>query len=395
VGDIEDRLRALDPAAHQPYHHADLDAMISRVTAVSLAPENRAWRNFKVKMASAVVASALITAGAVTAFTTGPALAVLALAPQHVAPTMATEATAPTYEQFESPMRLDQKLEFAAGPRLDSATPSSNAYLLSLPDIPSTEAIRIANVFGVAGATTLTGTNAIVTVNGSNAETLTYSDLNVPQWTLSATTSAPLSDSPASALAALPSNETAAKDAQRYINALGYNYGLSAPSFGTTTSSNTGASGAKGSWSTVDVSYNVLVNGVATHMSVMFSIDATNTVVSASGPAFNVTSPTNYPLQSPTSAIAQLNAAQNRSSSNAASEPVAKVTIQSSTITLSNFVTADGNYWLLPTYQFSGDVANTNGSQSTGSWSDVAVDPSYLSPSTPSSITITSGNING
>ena len=33
MSDVEDRLAALDPAANQPYHHADLDAMITRIVA--------------------------------------------------------------------------------------------------------------------------------------------------------------------------------------------------------------------------------------------------------------------------------------------------------------------------------------------------------------------------
>jgi hypothetical protein len=177
----------------------------------------------------------------------------------------------------------------------------------------------------------------------------------------------------------VPSETTLASDVQHYLDELGYGYSVASADFGTSTISETNASGGLVSVSTADVTYSVVVNGVSTDQTLSFSVNADNTVIYASGPALRVGAPVNYPLQSPLAGVAALNAAQHaKYASSTSSPPLVNATLTSERVQLATYQLADGALWFLPIYTYSGNVTNTTGTDSSGTWDELAIDPTYL-----------------
>jgi hypothetical protein len=166
--------------------------------------------------------------------------------------------------------------------------------------------------------------------------------------------------------------------------------------------------------STADLSFTIDVAGASTDQTVNFSVDANNNVVSASGPAFDVGAATNYPLESLSAGLSALNAEQqsrfpgtatgggssgsgpstssgvNPGGSSTTSPtppgpPVANVVLDGYSIALQTYQLTDGSLWLLPMYIYTGTETRADGSTSTGTWSELAVDPTYVHVSGPGS----------
>jgi hypothetical protein len=235
----------------------------------------------------------------------------------------------------------------------------------------------------------------------------------------------------------VPNHATLEADAQGYLHQLGYGYSVGSPQFSSETGNATSAGGAVTTaidWGTV--SYSVVVDAMTTNQTVQFTIDSNNQVVSASGPAFNVASTFRYPLQSPVAGVTALNAQQQSyfagsgtskgvasggdtvapqssgsssgtptpisdpsGSSTGASTPpgppdtavttptdaptssgppIVDVTLDSVSVSLGSYMLSDGSVWLLPVYNYTGNVPSTDGTASPGSWSTIAVDPAYV-----------------
>jgi hypothetical protein len=68
-----------------------------------------------------------------------------------------------------------------------------------------------------------------------------------------------------------------------------------------------------------------------------------------------------------------------------AGPPIVNVTLDNETISYQTYALTDGSVWLLPIYNYTGVVNNADGSSYTGSWSTIAVDPTYVQVSTSSS----------
>jgi hypothetical protein len=395
VSDFEDRLAALDPAAAAPYQHRDLESMITRVTRQSASAKGRAWRNFQLKVAGAVVASALLTTGAIATFSSGPSLAVLALAGANHPPAAFSTSVA------GSAMEIYEEFNFSAGAGLSTQAPTSPSYQLQIPANGSAEAARLATIFGVSGTPVNTnGDGSVWTVTDPAGDTLVYQNSGVPEWNYTAASSGPSSSSEAASLSALPSNAATDALARSYIQQLGYGYSLSDPSFGTSTTSQLNTDGSTASAvSTNDVSYAVLFQGITMNEQINFSVNANNTVADASGPAFSVGSPVNYPLQSPQAGVAALNAAQQSKFANTTTStsgattdagpstttpsgpPIVNVTLNASSVTFGVYELTDGSVWLLPVYSYSGNATSASGTTATGTWSELAIDPSYVAGS--------------
>jgi hypothetical protein len=402
MSDFDDRLRALDPAADQPYHHPDLEGMITRITSQEVVAPSHVWRRFQLKMASALAASALVTVGAIAALQgAGTVLPLLAL--QSVGHGAVPGSLKPTY----STMEIRLKYHFTAGPELTSTTPVGLSYALIIPSDVSTEALRLAAVFGVTGTPlTISGGPSNATVTDPSGRSLNYESSGLPQWYYSST-SPPVAPATASdtSNAVLPSHATLENDIRDLLAKLDYGYGVSSPSFSTATISTTNANDSTpASTNTESVSYTVDVNGIATDQSIDFSVDVNNNLVYASGPAFSVASTSNYPLQSPTQGIAALNAAQqnaSRSSSNAssttstspASPPIIEETLTTVTLSLATYQLTDGTSWLLPVYDYVGVTTNADGTTSSSDWFELAVEPSYVQVSSNSPGVRTGGPI--
>ena len=62
MSDVEARLAALDPAADQPYHHANLDAMITRIVTTPSHATSSRWQRLQARIAFGAIAASLATA---------------------------------------------------------------------------------------------------------------------------------------------------------------------------------------------------------------------------------------------------------------------------------------------------------------------------------------------
>jgi hypothetical protein len=375
MSDLGDRLRALDPAAAAPYQHQDLESLIARITAQPQVVTQRWWRHLELKVASFLVAGSLVVAGSLALVEgAAPTLPALSLAPTHAnfAPTAVKLGAIEVNEQFD----------FHATAAIAATAPSSPSYPLTIPSDASREAARVAAVFGVAGTPVDTnGDGTDWTVRDASGASLDYENSGVPQWYYSSSspTVAPATASDA-ASTPVPSDATVASDVAHYVAALGYGYTLAAANFATSTVSTTSASGAPRTISTAEVTYQVVVAGVSTDQSVSFTVNAQNDVLYASGPALRVGAGTNYPLQSPLAGVSALNAQQRAKyagSTSASTTPVVEATLTSDTVTLATYQLTDGSLWLLPVYDYHGEVTTANGATSSGSWSELAVDPAY------------------
>jgi hypothetical protein len=245
----------------------------------------------------------------------------------------------------------------------------------------------VASIFGVSG--TPHGGSSDWTVTSPSGAALDYETTAIPQWYYSSRTPAvaPATAS-SSTTATMPSHATLAADAQGYLAQLAYGYGVSAPDYSTSTTSTTAANGTQSSQSQEEVSYVVTVNGLATDQSVSFSVDAKNNLVYAQGPAFHVEPGTNYPLQSPVNGVSTLNATERATfptsaGTSAQGPPIVHATVNSASLSLATYQLKDGTTWLLPLYTYSGSVTQSNGTTSSGTWSELALEPSYvqISPS--------------
>lgn len=394
MSDFEDRLAALDPAAGVPYEHRDLDSLISRITAQPVRTKSRLWHNIELKVASTLIAASMVTAGAVAVFQgAGAGLPVLAIQSTSGAHSLKS-ASLPT----AGAMQIYEEFNFIPGPGLTKNTPTSPSYELQIPSSGSDEAARVAKVFGVSGSPVNTSSGGVDwTVTSSSGSSLDYANSWIPEWTYAASPATMSTDFLPSDL---PSQSTLANDVQRYLAKLGYDYTLSAPSFGTTTS--TSNTTTPGSTSTADVTYSVAVDGMSTDQYVSFSVDANNNVVNASGPAFSVGSSLVYPLQSLAAGVAALNVEQQskfpvpspqasppttgsglnaggtNSSTTPSGPPIVNVALNADSLSLETYQLTDGSMWLLPVYDYTGVETNLDGSTSSGTWYELAVDPSYV-----------------
>ena len=409
MSDFEDRLAALDPAAHQPYQHQNLESMIARVTRMPATSKRRVWRNFQLKFAGAVVTSALLTTGAIATFSNGPSFAVLAITGTHNVPTPLSSAP-----PFSSAMQTLEEFNFSAGSGLSATTPSSPSYALQIPSSASSEASRVATIFGVNGRAVNSGSDLIVRDAAGN--TLVYRNVGVPQWNFVSASSGAVKNSEAAALSVLPDHSAVDALVKTYVSKLGYGFSLSTPTFGTSTSGTLNPDGSvKTSVGVIDVNYTVLINSVNTDQSISFSVDSNDEVVAASGPAFTLGSPQNYPLESPQAGISALNTVQvskfpnnatastTQTSANGSSAaaptvpsipPIVDVTLNSLSLSLKTYQLADGSTWLLPVYSYAGEAANSYGTSSSSTWNELAIDPSYVSVSAASPSGVTHGPVN-
>lgn len=371
MSDVEDRLAALDPAAHQPYRHANLDAMITRiVTAPGHAPSTR-WQRIQARLAGGVIAATLVTALTLVATQGAPSLAALAIQRAITGPS-ASFATA-------LPASTHKDLHFSAGPEISAHAPAVASYKLERPTSARTESARLAALFGVSGTPKKSGDDNW-TVTSASGAVLNYDGLSVPQWYYSSTSPkvAPAEQS-GSVSVAMPSHATLASDVHRFASELGYNYTLGAPSFSTATTSTTTPDGAPLTVFSETASYAVVVRGTTTDQSLSFTVGPTNALLDADGPAFRVSTGVHYPLESPLEGVAALRAEEQQSAA-ASKPPAARATITSDAVTLAPYELDSGALWLLPLYTYSGTIEGV-----ARTWSELAVEPTYVAGSSATS----------
>ena len=260
-------------------------------------------------------------------------------------------------------MNLYEDLRFVAGPGISASAPSTASYPLTLPRSAKTESVRLADVFGVAGAPSEHGSGNWTVTNASGA-VLNYDNVGVPQWYYSSTSPkvAPAEES-GSVSVAMPSHATVEADVTRYVSELGYNYPLSAPRFTTATTSTTTPKGAPLTVYSETASYSVLVHGTTTDQSLSFTFDPTNSLLYAEGPAFHVDAGVSYPLQSPLAGVSALGVAEKRTFAAVAKPPTAKATVTSDRVSLAPYQLKNRTLWLLPLYTYSGSITGNKGAR--------------------------------
>jgi hypothetical protein len=210
-------------------------------------------------------------------------------------------------------------------------------------------------------------------------------------------------------------------DVANYLGELGYGYQVTDPQFSTSNNVVTSPGQPTVTTNEKQATYGVTVDGQVTDQYLDITVDQNNNLVSMDGPAFSAAPAVNYPLQSPTAGVSVLEAEQqsyfaaNGASASGSTTPVGagssggvvtppaatatdvtttttpsgppivNVTLDSETITYQTYQLTDGSVWMLPIYNYSGLVNNTDGSSYTGTWSTIAVDPTYIQVSTSSS----------
>jgi hypothetical protein len=377
MSDAEDRLAALDPAANQPYQHADLDAMITRIVATPTRARSAYWQRFQARLAGGAIAATLVTALTLVATQGAPSLPALAI--QHA-------LTGPSSSfATQLPMSTYEDLHFIAGPGISQRAPSTASYELKLPASAKAESARLAGLFGVSGAPAEHG-GGNWTVTSTSGAVLNYDSVDVPQWYYSSTSPkvAPAEKS-GSVSIAMPSHATVEADVQRYVRELGYHYSLSSPSFSTATTSTTTPDGAPLTVYGETASYSVLVHGTTTDQSLSFTFDPTNALLYAEGPAFHVGAGVSYPLQSPRAGVTALGTAEKRTFAAVAKPPAAKATITSDRVSLAPYQLKNGTLWLLPLYTYSGTITGEKSATAARTWSELAVELAYVAGSSATS----------
>jgi hypothetical protein len=368
MSDFQERLVAADPVAGHPYAHHDPEAMFSRIVTQHRVGRDGVLRAFKLKMAGAVTMASLVTAGGIAVLQSAvPGIPVLAFASagsQKVSSALQFAVTA-------APLRVHEEFNFATRPDLASTSSTGNAYRLEVPTNSSAEVDRVGSIFRSAGPS-------------SPFVSISYVSAGVPQWTYrNNSTVAPSSRS------SLASPALIDKTARGYVRRLDYGYAITHPQY----------SSSKNQQS---VSYDVVVDGVVTEQGVRFTFGSNFVLAFATGPAFTIGSTVAYPLQSPLAGVDVLNDQQlgeiasssgsarglgpPRSTTSPAPTgslspttpdrpPVIHVTLHSVVTTLHSVVLTNGTTWLVPDYVYTGTV---NGTTSSGTWSTIAIDPSYV-----------------
>jgi hypothetical protein len=429
MSDFEDRLRAADPAAASTYQHPDSNAMISRIMARAPRERRHVLRSFQLRMAGSVAIAAALTVGGIAALEgASPGLAVFALAAPHHSTAVGNAKAPGGFSSLHAalPMQIYEEFDFSAGPDLSANAGTGAAYELTLPTSASAEDARLAAIFGVSGTPVDTNNDGqdftVTDPSGNYVDYETYD--TVPQWSYSvAIPQAPNTSSTTTegVSVAMPSQSTVNGDVQSYLSQMGYGYQVSDPQFSESNNVVTSPGVPTVTTNEEQATYSVTADGVLTDQSLQFTVDQNNNLVSASGPAFSVMPGVNYPLQSPAAGVEVLEAAQQakfsqngsgQSSDSSGSTPplpgtnatppstpgssdtttttpsgppIVDVTLDSETISYQTYQLTDGSVWMLPVYNYTGSYTNADGNASTGTWSTIAVDPTYIQVSTSSS----------
>lgn len=423
------RLRAVDPAAGVTYEHPDVSAMLARVTARPRVERVSFARGFRLRMASAAAAAALVSVGGIVALEAAPSsIPVLALsATSNVHGPGSPEPTSfasGAQSSSEIPM-IPADVMFVAGPDLSSQTESAPSYSLTPAGDFGALSQQVATAFGVSGApSSQPAANSYWTVGNPAGDYLSFwtdsAELNWQYTNASEAGNATPDGTPPSSSTTVPTNQAAALATDNAdlaaAESLLAETGVSGP-FGTPEfSQSDGGTGI--SWTTVTLPWDVGGPGAGFQFDVTY--DSTGTVIAADGVDVSVATGQSYPLISQVAGVAALNAQETdlfgsgtttttagptqpgadvnpggpmvpatttttapssgsdgspsgdgSTSSPASGRTPRVVTLTAASIQYAEYALSDGSEVLLPEWSYTGD----DGSQ----WSVLAVDPAYVS----------------
>jgi hypothetical protein len=370
MSDFQERLAAADPVGSGSYAHRDPEAMLARIVTHNPMRRDGVLRTFKLKMAGAVTMASLVTVGGIAVLqSTAPGLPLLALASAGSHKSISASLA----HDFSTAKRINEEFAFTPGPGFTSSATTASAYRLQVPSSASAEVTRITSILGVTGTS-------------SPFVSVSYESSGVPQWSYSNdSTVAPPSRSSLTTFASIEAN------VQKYLVQLGYGYTATNPL-------------RSNSMNQKNVSYRVVVDGIMTDQNVRFTFDSNNVLTYASGPAFYIDSAISYPLQSHVAGVDVLNDQQRNyfaprggsalgpnasasttsltptsaSSSSRTGPPIVGVTLDSVTTTLQSVTLINGSVWLVPDFVYTGMIKNADGSTTSGTWTTIAIDPSFV-----------------
>ena len=392
--DAAERLRAANPVTDATYQHADFGAMMRRITKQPRRGALTFARGFRLKMASAVGASALVTAGGIALLTgLGNSLPLLELGVAHSAQTPSNFSTArPSTTPGAATMifRL-RPMDFVAGPSLSNTASSAPIYFEAGPSDPVTALEQISAALGFGTTTPVTTNNtdgsqweityangAQLYANNPNGAEIDWTYTAAPCSASSCTTGCVVT-SPPSTSSAIPGPVTCLPDAPTYPSdtqslALAQAIMSNIP---------TTLSFASPTVNQGDVSYTLQVGGSPTNTYDDFQFAADGSLSSASGIITTISTGDSYPVISPVAGVSTLQSQNASLGLGASSQPPLAtqdsttttlaptvVTLTSDVIVYEQYALADSRVAWLPTYQYSDD--------SGASWTVLAVDPQYV-----------------
>ena len=400
-----DRLRAANPATNTTYTHGDLAAVARRAEMPTPNAPTRFAQGFRLKMASAAMAATLLTSGGIVALeSSSTPLPVLTLGADSSS-TAPKSSSLPTSDGLsdskiaggsQSSMRIWGSYEFSASDRLSSSPDQAPVYRVSGTSDGSSLTVELAKALGIFDASV-----QIKVTDGDFGIPMTWYEYATDSGTISVTVSENGAtswyfSSPVTGVSSddsLNVNTVTKRELASWSGAVieGLRYDLS---LGDPTYSIYGDQGS--------VSYQVLVEGIATDISVSLSFDNQGTLIWANGSVATFDRVGNYPLISERDGVDNLSsdsrygggrvamtdqvadvipspATDSDSGSDAVVEPpVIKVLITSATVQLSTQQMTDGSVWLIPMYSYNGTATNEDGTTTESTWSTIAVDPAYL-----------------
>lgn len=361
MSDVIARLQAADPFAEQPYEHADLNRVITKITRTRPAATS-VWRRFQLRLGAAVTGTTLVTVGAIAVLQgAGSSLPVLNFAAPattfvqySAAPTVPVAATGATIHFT----RTNASYHVRAGAGLSAAPSAAPAYELIHPARPATVASHLAKVFDLSGTPSFVEPDAWQVRRGR--ATLTYANTPLASWAFTRRPQA--SDFATLRQGPLIDDSSRARALNTALHLQGQ--------LGTPTISSAIVHATMNvepmTYSVMYVHFPVLIEGIRTNLSVNFMFSPDGVLLSASGPALMLSRPYTYPVFSPRDGVQLLNSHQltplppvSSPALGAARAPTQlraarDATLTRATLGLNVFQLRDGASWLVPVYNYTG-----------------------------------------
>ncbi len=291
---IDQRLAQADPVPSGSYRPEGYAAMVSRVVRTGPPRRDPTWSRLRLRVGAALAATTALTSVGVAALSSvGGALPVLALAAQHGAKVMDSQAISGAFAATAAP--TPTTYYFTGLASLSAAGSAATTYDLRAPSDPVAALAAVAQGLGVSLPTGTTSdggasfTAAGPTYSGWLTTTSGYDNWGVDQGGVVA------SSTPPSSVA------STALQTQEGAIALSMASAISPLSFGSAQLAPDGNGGTT-------VTLPVLVGGLATDFSDSFTFGADGSLQSASGVLFTLTSAGDYPLISPVEGVGEINA---------------------------------------------------------------------------------------
>ncbi len=296
--DAFEALAAQDPAA-VAYHHGDLAGLTTSIASIRVRPA-RAPRSFRAAVAATVATAGATTAALIALLAAGPTLPLIGFAAPRATVLYSTKSATVATGSVAARRPATRPVAGALGPGPSLAA----AYRVTLPATSLRALERLGDALGVVGS--IAGYNGTVysETSPTGARVVYDTSTGLARWRY---LPGPTSGLTPAALSRALANQH-------------WGYAPVVPA--------RGGSAA------------VVVDGSVTSLRVV-AIVRSGHVVDAVGPAFAVAAIVNYPLRSPTSALAGLS-----------SEIRARAS--SFTLTWTAFTLIDSTEWLLPTFVFRG-----------------------------------------